>query len=218
MSGCSLDTNCRNKQWVSFPVSQYLDTMQNDGGWNNGRKLLEVCGIHYNVHGFYPRRDVTPSGCAMRRAACRSGLDTICSDGTVRYKNCPRFQHFTPTIHLEIFLKILNTNKRSDFTRRGALNVGGNQEGCFRGLATFKSWRWSHCGTPKRWYTTTLLHGVITQKDTTWILTASFMRTVCKNWKPTYVTSYLSKIRICMLSFFTRNEAMNYQAHRIHLH
>jgi hypothetical protein len=33
-------------------------------------------------------------------------------------------------------------------------------------------WRWRQHGPPKRWYLTTSLHGVITQKTTTWIFTA----------------------------------------------
>jgi len=32
-------------------------------------------------------------------------------------------------------------------------------------------WRWRQHGPPKRWYTTTTLHGVETQKTTTWIQT-----------------------------------------------
>jgi len=28
-------------------------------------------------------------------------------------------------------------------------------------------WRWRHHGTPKRWYPTTTLHGVTTQKTST---------------------------------------------------
>jgi hypothetical protein len=33
-------------------------------------------------------------------------------------------------------------------------------------------WRWRQHGTPKRWYPTTALHGVKTQKVSTWIFTA----------------------------------------------
>jgi len=33
-------------------------------------------------------------------------------------------------------------------------------------------WRWRQHWPPTRWYPTTILHGVITQKTTTWNITA----------------------------------------------
>jgi len=32
-------------------------------------------------------------------------------------------------------------------------------------------WRWRQYGPPKRWYPATSLHGIVTQKTTTWIFT-----------------------------------------------
>jgi len=46
------------------------------------------------------------------------------------------------------------------------------------------TWRWTQHGPPKRWYRTTTLHGVITQKTSTRIFTA-----VNSNWRIASATS-----------------------------
>jgi hypothetical protein len=50
--------------------------------------------------------------------------------------------------------------------------------GVAAGILDHAPWRWRHLGPPKRWFPTTLLHGVATQKTTAWIFYTSWSRPV----------------------------------------